>query len=543
MPTPKDPACLTRTIGLGSAVSLNVINMIGVGPFITLPLVVAAMGGPQAILGWVLGAVIAICDGLVWAELGAALPRAGGSYAFLREIYRRDDPRNGEVVSRQSDVRAEQGEASHKKARALSKPAMLPSKPAAEPGKHAAVPPSKHAVAGNDDAPVSLSEVKDLRLASEPAPRTGPGRYLSFLYIWQLSFTAPLSIASGCIGLAQYAAYLYPPLVSPIARTPIHWTSLLAASVCALVIVLLYRGLDSITRIARVLTVGVLATVGAVIVAGFTHMQPLLLRLPPHALAPTHAFFQGLGVAALVATYDYWGYYNVCLLGGEVRDPGRTIPRAVLLSILLVATLYLAMHIAVLGAVPWQALVAGSGNGTHAAAAILMDRTWGHRAAIGISLLIMWTAFASVAALLLGYSRAPYAAAVDGNYFRAFARLHPRHGFPYVSLLALGGAAIFFCFFNLAQVIAALVAVRIVLQYVLQQIGVIVLRVRRPSLVRPFRMWLYPLPPIVALAGFLFLLFSRKGAGRELAFAAVIAFTGTALFLVRERYVRAAAPA
>jgi amino acid transporter len=163
-----------------------------------------------------------------------------------------------------------------------------------------------------------------------------------------------------------------------------------------------------------------------------------------------------------------------------------------------------------------------------------MERTWGHTAAVLISLMIIWTAFASVAALLLGYSRAPYAAALDGNYFRAFARLHPKYGFPYVSLLALGAAAMVFCFFNLAQVIAALVAVRIVLQYVLQQVGVMVLRWRQPALERPFRMWLYPLPPIIALAGFLFLLVSRKGAGRELLFAAIVAVSGTLLYLFRE---------
>jgi amino acid transporter len=478
---------LKRHIGLASAISLNVMNMIGVGPFITLPLVVAAMGGPQAILGWILGAAIAVCDGLVWAELGAAMPRAGGSYAFLRETYKRE------------------------------------------------APSTRHEVAA--------SRARDLALAQVEQPaahRFDLGRYLSFLYIWQLSFTAPLSIASGCIGLAQYAAYLVPALHRPVlaVRYSPPWTSVLAASVCALTVLLLYRGVAAITRVAGILTIGVLATVGAIIVAGFTHMHPALLRFPPHALAPTHAFFQGLGFATLIATYDYWGYYNVCFLGAEIRNPGRTIPRAVLFSIALVATLYLGMHVAVLGVIPWQQLVHGSSN--HAAAAMLMERTWGHWAAVTISLLIMWTAFASVAALLLGYSRAPYAAALDGNYFRAFARLHPKHDFPHISLLALGAAAMFFCFFSLAQVIAALVAVRIVLQYVLQQVGVMVLRWRRPDLARPFRMWLYPLPPIVALTGFLFLLISRKGAERELIFAAIVAATGTLIFLLRERHARTA---
>jgi amino acid transporter len=152
-----------------------------------------------------------------------------------------------------------------------------------------------------------------------------------------------------------------------------------------------------------------------------------------------------------------------------------------------------------------------------------------------LALLVMWTAFASVFSLLLAYSRAPYAAATDGNYFRAFARLHPRHRFPNVSLLALGAVATLFCFFNLAQVIAALVAIRILLQYILQQVGVIILRVRRPEMTRPFRMWLYPLPPVLALAGFLFIVFSRPDGSRELIYALVVAVTGSLLYLLRAR--------
>ena len=441
---------LERKIGLGSAISLNMMNMIGVGPFITLPLVVVAMGGSQAVLGWLLGALIAVCDGLVWAELGAAMPEAGGSYAFLREIYNRD----------------------------------------------------------------------------------GAGRMISFLYIWQLGFSAPLSIASGCIGLAQYAAYLWPALNAPVLGGHIRAVSLLAAATCVLAVVLLYRNLSSIARTAWVLTGGVLLTIGAVIVAGATHFHPAMLTPPPGAFTLNLGFFEGLGAATLLATYDYWGYYSVCFLGGEIRDPGRTIPRAVLWSIVIVAALYLMMNVSVLGVIPMADLT-HAGAAKFAVVAVLMERTLGSTAARVLALLVMWTAFASVYSLLLAYSRAPYAAAVDGNYFRIFARLHPRHKFPTVSLLALGTVATIFCFFNLAQVIAALVAIRILLQYVLQQIGVIVLRVRRPQLPRPFRIWLYPLPPLLALIGFLFIVFSRREASRELLDAAVVAATGSALYLAR----------
>jgi APA family basic amino acid/polyamine antiporter len=445
------PSQLKRQVGLGNAISLNMMNMIGVGPFITLPLVVVAMGGPQAMLGWILGALIAVCDGLVWAELGAAMPEAGGSYAFLREIYGRE----------------------------------------------------------------------------------GAGRWASFLYIWQLGFSAPLSIASGCIGLAQYAAYLWPGLGTPVRSFPhLHYTSLLAAVTCLSILALLYRNLSTITRLAWILWAGVLLTIGSVILAGVTHFHASQLAMPAGAFSLTPAFFQGLGAATLIATYDYWGYYTVCFLGGEVREPGRTIPRAILISIAVVAALYLLMNISVLGVIPWQELVKG-GDGHYAVVAVLMQRTFGQTAARILAALVMWTAFSSVFSLLLGYSRAPYAAALDGNYFRAFAKLHPRHGFPHVSLMALGVVAAVFCFFDLSHVIAALVAIRILLQYVLQQFGIILLRVRRPEMPRPFRVWLYPLPPLVALAGFLFILFSRPDASREFVYAGVIAASGSILYFTR----------
>jgi len=440
---------LERRIGLASAVTLNMMYMIGVGPFITLPLIVAAMGGSQALLGWLLGALIAVCDGLVWAELGAAMPEAGGSYAFLREIYGRD----------------------------------------------------------------------------------GAGRFFSFLYIFQLGFSAPLSIASGCIGFAEFASFLIPGLRLPIFAVwpngP-HWTSILAAGACAAIVGMLYRDINAILRTAWVLWAGVMTAMAIVLFAGLTHFHPALLRMSSHPFSFSPAFFAGLGSATLIATYDYWGYYNVCFLGGEIRNPGRTIPRAVLISIAVVALLYIAMNVSVLGVIPAQ----GMGR---TVVAEMVARTLGPGPAVVIVFLIMWTAFSSVFALLMGYSRVPYAAALDGNYFRFFAHLHPKRNFPDFSLLALGAVAAVFCFLRLAQVIAALVVIRIVLQYLLQQVGVMVLRVRRPDLPRPFRIWLYPLPPLLALAGFLFILFSRTQGLHDLYYAGAIGLAGSILYLLRAR--------
>ncbi len=460
---------LIRGIGLSGATALNMIDMIGVGPFITIPLIVGAMGGPQAMLGWIAGALLATCDGLVTAELSSAMPGSGGTYRFLREIY----------------------------------------------------------------GPNRL------------------GRLISFLFIWQLSFSAPLSIASGSIGLAGYASYFFPSLEYQYAahtwsaRIPllgalqVRWmisgATLVAIAMVLLAVLLLYRRITSIGWMSKLLLAGVVGTMAWIIISGFTHFhRDLAFNFPPGAFHLSNAFFTGLGAAMLVASYDYWGYYNICYLGDEVKNPTRTIPRAMLLSILLVACLYLAMNLSILGVLPWRQIAqSGQSTGGLYVISIFMERIYGAWAARLVAGLVMWAAFASVFSLMLGYSRVPYAAALDGNYFRVFARVHPRHHFPYVSLIALACVAIPFCFLSLRDVIAALVVIRILLQFLVQAIGSIVLRIRRPDLPRPFRMWLYPLPALLASAGFVFILVKRQNFLQEIRYALVIFALGLAIYLVR----------
>jgi amino acid transporter len=458
-------------VSLAGAVRLNVLDMIGVGPFITLPLIIIAMHGPQAMLGWIIGAVLAMCDGLVWAELGASFPAAGGSYEYLKQIY----------------------------------------------------------------GPSRL------------------GRMVSFLFIWQLTFSAPLSIASGCIGLSSYAGYLWPSLRTvllqrhlslplPLAGnleadiliTPGTWV---AMGCCLLAVALLYRRITSIGRLSKYLWAGVLLTVAWVIWAGLSHFDGArAFDFPPGAFSPSADFFMGLGAALLIATYDYWGYYNICFLAGEVKQPERTIPRAIIISISLVALIYLLMNISVLGVIPWQELQAQTSvEARSSVISVFMQQLYGGWAGKLVTVLIMWTAFSSVFSLLLGYSRVPYAAALDGNYFSAFARLHKKHHFPQVSLLVLGTVAACFCVLRLADVIAALVVIRILLQFLLQHVGLLILRKRHPGMARPFRMWLYPAPALLAIGTFLFVLVSRPNFGREIRYAAVVLVVGMALYLARAR--------
>jgi basic amino acid/polyamine antiporter, APA family len=456
-------------MGLGSATALNMIDMIGVGPFITMPLVLSAMGGPQALLGWIAGALLAVCDGLVTAELGAALPASGGSYRYLREIY-------------------------------------------------------------------------------------GPqkwGRLISFLFIWQVSFSAPLSIASGCIGLAGYAAYYWPELETVYAQHEaalhIPWAgdlqvgwivtpgTALAVVICLFTVLLLYRRITVVGRLSKVLWFGVMGTIGWIIFAGLMHFNARqAFDFPPGAFTLSRHFWTGLGSAMLIATYDYWGYYNVAFLGDEIKEPEKNIPRALLLSILLVACLYLMMNVCILAVVPWREMLqAGQSNSGLYVVSLFMQRVYGAWAARLVTGLVIVTAFASVFSLMLGYSRVPYAAAKDGNYFKAFAKIHPVHRFPHISLLALGVVAACFCFLRLKDAIAALVVIRLILQFLVQAIGSIVLRIVRPELPRPFRMWLYPLPALLASAGFLFILFGRPNWQKEVRYAAIILITGIILYVVR----------
>ncbi|MBS1792246.1 MAG: amino acid permease [Acidobacteria bacterium] len=460
---------LIRGVGLMGATTLNMIDMIGVGPFITMPLIIAAMGGPQAMIGWICGALLVVCDGLVWAELGASMPHSGGPYNYLKEIY--------------------------------------------------------------------------------GAGRLG--RLMSFLFIWQLTFSAPLSIASGSIGFASYATYVFPNLDHTFYAQEFKWAipvlgeftlnvaatlgTAVAIAIVALCVFLLYRKITIVERFAKVLWVVVMLTILWVIFAGLTNFNPALaFSFPENAFVLDQRFFLGLGSALLVAVYDYWGYYNVNFFAGEVREPEKTIPRAIMLSIFAVAVIYIVMNISILGVIPWQEFMeTAKSDARKYVVSVFMERLYGGTAGVVATLLIMFTAFASVFSLLLGYSRVPFAAAQDGNYFKIFEKVHPRHRFPYVSLLIMGGIAALFCFFKLADVVAALVVIRITIQFLAQIVGLLILRKTRPEMPRPFKMWLYPVPALIAVAGFLYVMFMRPNFEKEIRYAIVLIVVGLLIYFVR----------
>ena len=432
---------LPRSIGLWRGTALNMIDMVGIGPFITIPYILAAMGGARCMLAWILAALLAICDGIVTAELAAEMPRSGGSYVFLRESFGR------------------------------------------------------------------------------------AGRLISFLFLFQILISAPLSLASGCIGFAHYLV----PIV-PLAGSSIPMT---ATIVCVAIVLLLLRRIDAIGRFSVVLWAGVLGTIAVIIIAGAPH-----LKLSSFAFwnAPRHdggVGYAGLGAALIFAVYDYLGYYNIAYLGDEVKDPEKTIPRVIVISILAIAVLYIVMQACIVSVLPYEIATK-----SESVVADYIRILVGPNAAKWISVMILWTAFASIFSVMLGYSRILFAAARDRNFFAIFAKLHATEAYPIVSVIFLGIVTAIFCWFPLKHIIGGILSIRAIIPFMAQIVGAVVLRVREPDRPRPFKMWLYPLPAIVALGLWAYVVISPE---KHLRIGALYVLAAGILFYVmREVFVRRA---
>jgi amino acid transporter len=322
---------------------------------------------------------------------------------------------------------------------------------------------------------------------------------MGFLFIWQFILSGPLEIASGYIGFTQYLGYIWKDMSRAHSLAVIVGLGVLN-------ITLLYRRITFIGKLTVSLWIGTILTTLAVIVTGALNFQShLAFDFPPGAFNFSLGFFLGLGAATRIGIFDYLGYYDICYIGDEVRNPGRTIPRSVIISVIAVALIYIAINFSVIGVVPWREFVpAAEHPQSNFIVSIFMERIYGSGIATLFTAMVLWTAFGSVFALLLGYSRVPYAAALDGYFFKVFNRLHPKKNFPYISLVVLGVIAIVFSFFSLGMVIDALITTRILIQFIGQIAAVSLLRKTQPGLKRPYRIWLYPLPNILALIGWVF---------------------------------------
>lgn len=405
---------LERKISLLQATAINMTDMVGIGPFVVLSVVAETMKGPWFLYAWVAGAVLSFIDAMIWSQLGATYPLAGGSYNFLKEGYG-----------------------------------------------------SKW------------------------------GKLMSFLFVWQTMIQAPLVIASAAIGFSQYFGYL----------THLEeWQSkCISGGLVVLIVVLLYRKIEAIGKISVLLWVGVLITLSWIIGGGLFHghfMEPI--RQINDGLQVDHAFAAALGFASVKSVYSYLGYYNVCHLGGEIVNPKKNIPRSMFISIAGIAVLYLMMNVSVASVLPLEQI-----QKSKFVVSEFVQHLSGSTSATIATILILWVAFASVFSATLGYSRIPYAAASDGAFFKIFAKLHPTKHFPHISLLYLGAIAfVFSLLFKLRDVIDAILAMRILIQFIGQGVGLLWLVKRKGKQHFAWRMPLYPLPVILAILIWGYIFFS-----------------------------------
>jgi len=433
---------LERRLSLGQATAINMTDMVGIGPFITMPMVIGMMNGPYFLYAWIAGAFLSIVDAMVWSELGAAFPKAGGSYNFLKEAY----------------------------------------------GKN------------------------------------GAGKMMSFLFVWQTMIQAPLVIASAAIGFSKYFSYLI-PLNSTTER-------IVSGSVVVLIIFLLYRKIDTIGKISVFLWSGVIITMFWIIGGGIAHgnfLSPITnINTGMHL---DYAFVTAIGFASVKSVYSYLGYYNVCHLGSEIKNPSKNIPRSMLISIAGIAVLYLMMNVSVVSVMPWQ-----HAKDSKFVVSEFIQILAGNGAAKVATCLILWVAFASVFSATLGYSRIPYAAAADGEFFPVFAKIHPTKNFPYVSLLFMGGVAFIFSLLfiaDLGKVISAILAMRIIVQFIGQAIGLLLLRSKKSDIQFPYKMPMFPVPVILAIAMWLFILISTGS--RLMIWGLLIIGLGTIVYFIKAK--------
>ena len=417
--------------------------MVGIGPFVTLSLIVSMMQGPMSIVAWLLGALLAYMDGFVWAELGAKYPEAGGSYVFLQKLF----------------------------------------------GKG--------------------------------------GKLMAFLFIWQTTIQAPLVIASGSIGFSQYLSFLVP--LTTIEK------KMVSGALVLLLVALLYRGIKSIGKISVVLWFITGGTIIWLILSGVSHINPQqAFDLNLSSISFDTIFFAALGQASLKSVYSYLGYYNVCHLGAEIKDPVKTIPRSIFISITGIAILYIAMQTMVVGVLPWEQVAK-----SEFVVSEYFEHIYNHTAGQIATVLVLCIAVASLFSVMLGYSRIPYAAALNGDFFPIFSRVHPKHRFPHISLLALGGLAfVFSLLFKMKEVITAIIVMRILIQFVSQAVGVIAWHYSKPDEPRPFKMPLFPLPAILSIIIWLFIFFSSEWI--YILFAFGIIGIGLVLYKVKETLVKGA---
>lgn len=437
---------LKRELNAVQATAVNMIDMVGIGPFVTTAIVVSTMGNtPAAILAWVFGAALSFVDAAIWSELGAKIPKAGGSYAFLRETY-----------------------------------------------------------------------------------GTRWGKLMAFLFVWQTVFQAPLVVTSGSLGFAKYLGYL-------VDMTPLV-THLVAAALIAVLVAMLYRRIRQVGVISVVLWIAVIITMVWIIAGGLIGGTPAQAFDWSNTVIPSGSqgiVWGALGIASISTIYSYLGYYNVCHLGAEVQQPEKIIPRSMYLSIAGITVLYLGMQVAVMAVLPAPEIA-----GSSFVVSTFMERLYGGAAGQVATALVLLVALSSLFSVMLGYTRIPYAAAKDGLFFAVFGKEHPRLNFPHISLLVLGGLGVVFSLtLTIEDSIKSIITMRIFTQFIAQAVGLMVYRKRVGAAAMPWRMWLYPIPVLLTIVGWLWIFASAKPLQQIVAIAAPLVGALVYVVVIRKKDV------
>jgi fructoselysine transporter len=418
--TPVEDKGLKRELSLTHATVLNMIDMVGIGPFVALPIILIAFPGKFSLIPWLIGAALALGDGLVWSELGAAWPKAGGSYIFLQKLFR---------------------------------------------GK--------------------------------------PGKVMSFLYVVQTTLHTPLVITSACIGFVNYLRYFE--------DLSFIQGKMVMIGIVLMIVFFLYRKVIDVGKIGIALSIIVVTLLLWTIITGaiaFDTNIYLANSATPNKLGSIWSigFWYLAGNASTKAIYSYLGYYNVCHIGSEIKNPVKNIPRSIMLSVVGIAILYISMQFVISGAVEQKVITSENVP----LISMLFQKVYGTQVANIATIMLLVVAFSSLFALLLGYSRIIWAAANEGMHFKVFAHLHPTKNFPDYALLIFGGIAIIFCMiFNKASdVFKFIVVTRIFIQFIPQSIGVILMRINKRQAELPYKMALFPFLIIISILIWLYVFIS-----------------------------------
>ena len=416
------PVQLAKGLGPYGAMSVVAGTMIGTAIFVVPSVMLGYVGTPEkVILVWAFAGALSLFGALGYAELGSALPEAGGEYVYLREAY---------------------------------------------------------------------------------------GRGIAFLYGWtQFTVAKATSIAAIATGFLLYLAYFFPVLTEVLWRTSVgvgsyHFTFRLtglqlgAAAMILLLSALNVLGVRRSGTVQTLFTAAKIAVLVVLIILGlargsgsFDYFRSAAATAGPHSAA------SGFLLATVSALWAYDGWNNLSMVAGEIRNPRRNVPLALIAGCALVLTVYLLVNLAY-----FKTLSPSESLSTSTIAAAAARHLVGPAGATFVAVGVLVSTFATLNGSILSGSRIPYAQACDGLFPRVLARVDARFQTPAAAILAQAVLAGLFALTGAYETLYTKAIYSEWIFYALVTAGIVVLRRRQPDLPRPYRTWGYPVVPLVFVA-------------------------------------------